>query len=178
MQLAMILLLPVIFIGLEIYVLSAVWNAYGFINTLFALFLSAIFGAGLAKNQGRYLISRLQEATSLGQMPPDEALHGMLVFIGGLLFIVPGFISDFAGLLMVLPGTRHVLVRYVKWRFANKLQQGSFRIFSFRSGMSWGSTGNRHPTQHSSVESEDGFRDVSPRVIDVVPISSESHEKK
>ena len=154
-------------IGVEIYVLVKVWIAYGFINTVFALMAAGVLGAGIARNQGRYILQKLQTSVAQGQMPADQVLHGMLIFIGGLLFIVPGFVSDFIALIFILPGTRHLVVASIKRRFARKVSSGQFRVFTF------GNMNMRNgPSGGGASATESGFvRDVSPKVIDVTPIS-------
>lgn len=170
--------LVLVFFGLEIYILIKVWGAYGFVNTFFALLACTILGAGLARTQGRFIITKLQRSVANREMPSDQVLHGMLIFIGALFFILPGFLSDVVALLLILPGIRHLMVLYMKNRFQEQIRAGRFRFASFAG--SWGfSTGTRtSDPQAEAVPPADGWaRDVSPKTIDVTPISSESHEK-
>ena len=51
---------------------------------------------------------RLREALAAGRAPTHEVLDGALVLFGGLLLLVPGFITDAIGLLLLLPPTRAV----------------------------------------------------------------------
>ena len=159
------------YFGLEIYVLVKVWGAYGFVNTFFALLVGAFLGAGLARTQGRFILQHLKESVARSQMPTDRVLHGMLVFVAGLLLIVPGFVSDALALLLVLPGTRHLAVALVKRHFKQQVVSGRFRAFTFG-----GSFGQRPPFGAPDRASND-VRDVTPKIIDVTPISRETNGK-
>ena len=51
---------------------------------------------------------KLREALRSGQMPSREIADAALVFVGGLLLTLPGFVSDVVGLVFVLPFTRPI----------------------------------------------------------------------
>ena len=166
-------LLLVLYPILEIYAIFEIGSRIGFINTFFALLACFVLGLGFAKAQGRYVLGRMQEALSQQRMPNDDVLHGLVTFAGGILLAIPGFISDAIALLLILPGTRHLVVYYLKTRFAPKIKDGSFKVFSFggMSGMGgFGNMGSR-PTSGPTFEDEPRFeREVTPLVIDVKPI--------
>jgi UPF0716 protein FxsA len=156
------------YIALEVYAVMQIWDHFGFLNMLFAFMLGAILGIGIVRNQGRYVLGKMQDSFVRGQLPTDQVLHSLLIFLGGLLLITPGFVNDVIGLLFVLPGSRHLLAAYLKPRLASKIKTGNFRTFTFGN---MGHTG-------SAQKNNDGWqRDVTPKVIDVKPISVESHEK-
>jgi UPF0716 protein FxsA len=52
---------------------------------------------------------RLQAAVAEGRRPTREVLDGALVLLGGALLIVPGFIADAVGLVLLLPPTRALM---------------------------------------------------------------------
>lgn len=174
MPLLILLLLPIA----EIYVLFQVGAKIGVINTVFALLAAGVLGAGLAKVQGRYVLAKMQASLARGEVPTKEVFHGLLLMIGGVLFLFPGFVSDFAGLVFVLPGTRHILVKYMRQQIAQKLKAGQFRVFSTGGGFGGGFGGMgpfRQPNRPGPTV-EDASRDVTPKVIDVVPLSSSSEQ--
>jgi len=100
-----VLLFPVA----ELFVLMRVGSRIGIWDTLFLLLFSGILGGYLARIQGQLALQRIQRCLNEGQMPTLEMLDGVLVFIGGLLFIFPGFISDAFGLLLIFPVTRWII---------------------------------------------------------------------
>ena len=169
-------LLLVLYPILEIYAIFEIGARIGFINTFFAFLACFVLGLGFAKAQGRYVLGRMQEALSQQRMPNDDVLHGLVTFAGGILLAIPGFISDAIALLLILPGTRHLIVYFLKTRFAPKIKDGSFKVFSFggMSGMGMGNMGGMgsRPTSGPTFEDEEPRweREVSPLVIDVTPI--------
>ena len=156
----MVLAFPI----LEIWSLIAFADRFGVINEIFALLASMVLGMGVLRAQGRFFFSGLQASLAKGAHPGPKALHSILIFVGGALLIVPGFFSDILGLLLILPGTRHIAVLMMQSWLVKKLKNGSFQIFNMA----------------SSRQAEGPMRDVTPQeisghdVIDIDPISKSS----
>jgi UPF0716 protein FxsA len=93
----------------ELFVVIEVAGAIGVGATILLLILSWPIGAWALKTQGRAAWRRLSDAVAAGRSPGREVLDGVLVLVGGLLLIVPGFISDVLGALALLPPTRALL---------------------------------------------------------------------
>jgi UPF0716 protein FxsA len=168
--LLLIFLLPAI----EIYLFIKVVGQFGFINTLFALLAAGVLGAGIAKAQGRYMLMKMQGSLAQGQVPAKEVLHGLLIFVGGVLFLIPGFATDVAALVFVVPGLRHMLAAFLKRKLEKQIKSGQFR---FTYGQFGGFGGGFRTRPEPPGASGDWERDVSPKVIDVSPISSETVKK-
>ena len=106
----------IIFIGFpvaEFWVISKVAAHIGFWDTIILLILSAVFGSYLAKHQGNAVLVRIQRSMMEGRAPTLEMVDGVLVFLGGVLFIIPGFISDIIGFFFIFPLTRWVIRSFV-----------------------------------------------------------------
>ncbi|MDP9335347.1 MAG: FxsA family protein [Actinomycetota bacterium] len=101
----------------EIYVAVLVGHAIGALNTIGLLLLLSIVGMWLTKHEGLSVISRIRRQLDAGQMPTNELIDGGLVLAGGLLLIVPGFVTDGLGLLLLFPPTRLAARRIAKRRF-------------------------------------------------------------
>jgi UPF0716 protein FxsA len=106
---ALIFWIVLLFPVAEVYVLIKVGALIGFWDTFFLLVFSAVFGAYLAKVQGKIALQRIQACLLEGRIPTKEMVDGVLIFIGGLLFVFPGFISDALGLLLIFPPTRFLV---------------------------------------------------------------------
>ena len=107
------LLLGIIFVAFpmaEFHVMMKVAAHIGFWHTVGLFILSAVLGTHFAKHQGLIVMTRMQACLAEGRAPTREMLDGLLVFLGGVLFVLPGFISDALGLILVFPLTR-ALVR-------------------------------------------------------------------
>jgi UPF0716 protein FxsA len=95
----------------ELFVVIEVAGVIGIGATILLLILSWPLGAWALRAQGRAAWRRLSAAVAAGRSPGREVLDGVLVLVGGLLLIVPGFISDVLGALALLPPTRALLRR-------------------------------------------------------------------
>jgi UPF0716 protein FxsA len=90
----------------EIYVIIQVGQAIGVLPTVALLIVDSILGALLLRSQGRRAWAAFTEALATGRVPHREILHGALVIVGGAFLLTPGFLSDVAGLLLLIPPTR------------------------------------------------------------------------
>lgn len=98
---------------LEIYLLIQIGGLVGFLPTLFLLFAAASLGTYLLQTQGWSTWNRLQQSLNQGELPTDELLHGAMIVAGGALLLLPGFLSDVAGLLCLMPFTRRPIARWI-----------------------------------------------------------------
>jgi UPF0716 protein FxsA len=103
------LLLLIAWPAAELFVMFEVANAIGFFYMLLLLIVAWPIGWWVMRSQGRLVWRRLQAAVAEGRAPTREVLDGALVLVGGALLIIPGFISDAVGLLLLLPPTRALL---------------------------------------------------------------------
>jgi UPF0716 protein FxsA len=99
----------------ELFVMFEVASAIGFLYMLLLLIVAWPIGWWVMRSQGRLVWRRLQAAVAQGRTPTREVLDGALLLLGGALLIIPGFISDAVGLVLLLPPTR-ALVRTVAGR--------------------------------------------------------------
>ncbi len=116
-------LLALIFLGaVEIYVTVLVAHLIGVPLTLAALFASTVAGLWLVRIQGRRAFDALRRAVGSGVPPDREVSDAALIFAGGALIAIPGFVTDVLGLCAVTPLTRPALRRvlgtYIRRRTA------------------------------------------------------------
>ena len=108
-----ILLLPL----LEIagFILVSRW--IGLPGVLLAVIAGAVGGLLLLQRTGLNTVTRLRQALSEGKEPGRSLIDGACFAAAGLLFIVPGFVSDLAAFALVLPWIRHYLLRRMASKF-------------------------------------------------------------
>ena len=94
----------------ELALLIQVGQTIGVWWTIALLIADSILGSLLMRSQGREAWRRFNVSLQAGNPPVREVLDGVLVIFGGALLLTPGFISDFLGLILLLPPTR-ALVR-------------------------------------------------------------------
>jgi UPF0716 protein FxsA len=87
----------------ELFVIVELSEAIGFLWVLLLLIVSWPIGWRLIRHEGRAALRRLRDALSAGQAPTSAVVDGTLVLVGAVLLLVPGFITDTIGLLLLLP---------------------------------------------------------------------------
>jgi UPF0716 protein FxsA len=92
--------------AIEIFVFVEVGLAIGWLLAIVALLGTSVLGVQLLRIQGRSAIERVSLAVSEHRAPARAALDGLLGFLGGVLLVIPGFVTDALGALLVLPPTR------------------------------------------------------------------------
>lgn len=100
----------------ELYFLIKLFGTLGFILTLALLLGAAGLGASLLRTQGLSTWLKVQQAAARGELPAQEMLESGLVAVGGVLLILPGFVSDILALLCLIPATRKPLALYLAQR--------------------------------------------------------------
>lgn len=103
---ALAALLFVIVPLVEIYAFIVVSHAIGVLNAIGLLLFCSLVGLWLAKREGFGVLHRIRATTAAGRVPGNELLDGLMIFFGGLLLVVPGFVTDALGLLLLLPPVR------------------------------------------------------------------------
>ena len=110
---------PLLFIVIpltEIFLFVEIGSRIGGLNTVMIVLLTAFIGVNLLRYQGINTLRRAQQQMAQGQMPAQEMLEGMVLAVGGVLLITPGFLTDTLGLICLLPPTRRLIIRYLLTR--------------------------------------------------------------
>jgi UPF0716 protein FxsA len=104
-----LLIFLIIFVAaplLELYVLIQVGSSIGILWTIAALIGVSFVGTWLAKREGFRILRSFVETSKRGEIPSREMVHGVCVVTAGLLLIIPGFVGDVLGILLLLPPIR------------------------------------------------------------------------
>ncbi len=100
----------------EIAVMIQVSQWIGLLNTIGLLLLVSLAGAWLVKRQGLGVMARIREQRMAGRLPATEVFDGALILVAGVLLVIPGFVTDALGLLLLFPPIRSVVRRFVSRR--------------------------------------------------------------
>lgn len=114
----------------ELYLLIAVGRVLGPVATIALVLLTGAVGAWFARLEGAKVIRRWQDAMARQQLPKDGVIDGFLIFIGGLMLITPGILTDIAGLSMVMPPTRRVIAGAVRVWFERQIASGRVQVYA------------------------------------------------
>lgn len=105
-----IILLAFIAIPLiEIAVFIQVGDVIGLWWTLAIVIATALGGTYMLRRQGLATLRRAQANMAEGRMPLREVFDGLCLLIAGALLLTPGFVTDLAGALLLLPPIRMIL---------------------------------------------------------------------
>ncbi|SFN39671.1 FxsA family protein [Xenorhabdus japonica] len=98
--------LPLILICLLVYIESVLFvriaSEVGVLLTLLLVILTSCLGVSLVRNQGIKNFMSMQQKIAAGESPAEEAVKSVSLVIAGFLLILPGFFTDFLGLLLLL----------------------------------------------------------------------------
>lgn len=122
------LVVPVI----EIYLLIKVGSLAGVLPTVLMLILISFGGVWLVRHQGFGILRRIQLELSQGRIPAAEVMDGALVLFGGVLLIIPGFLSDALALLFLIPASRAVIKQLAGLWLQRRMSNGVISINSIR----------------------------------------------
>lgn len=95
----------------ELYVLIEVGSHIGAVLTILLTILTALVGGLLMKYQGLQVLKDAQATMSQGLPPQQQAIEGVLIFIGGAMLLLPGLITDFLGLLLLVSPLRALIAK-------------------------------------------------------------------
>jgi UPF0716 protein FxsA len=102
----LIALLLILWPVAEVFVVIKVAEAIGALDTIVLLILGWPLGVWALRTEGAAAWRRLTAAVAARRTPTKEVLDGVLILLGGLLLIIPGFITDALGIVLLLPPTR------------------------------------------------------------------------
>ena len=100
----------------EIYILIAIGGQIGILPSIGLVILTGIVGASLARSQGLKTLGRIRDSFQQGVVPGEELLNALLIAIAGIVLLTPGFLTDAAGLFLLIPATRTLCREWLKRR--------------------------------------------------------------
>ena len=112
-------ILPIIFLALpflEIAGFVVVGSHIGVLATLALVIASGLAGAALLRFQGFAVVSRVRKELEEGRDPGAALANGAMVIVAGVLLLIPGFVTDIVGLLLLVPAMRNIAWRFVQSR--------------------------------------------------------------
>ncbi|OLS59384.1 FxsA family protein [Pseudomonas putida] len=154
------LLLFLAFPILELYVFFKVSSSIGFFPALLLIFAGSALGILVVRVAGLATALRTRDSLQRGEMPAEDMFHGLMLALGGGLLLIPGFISDVFGLLLLLPFVRRLLGRKLRERAeAQAMRQRAFADEYMNSQPGQPGAQGRNPRQPNVIEGEYEHRD-------------------
>ena len=106
--------------AIEIYLMIKVGCVIGALNTILLIFFTAITGVYFAKIAGLSALRSGFNQLIKNEIPIYEIISGAALAFAALLLIIPGFVTDVLGFLLIIPITRKLLLKNILFKFKKK----------------------------------------------------------
>ena len=95
--------------AIEIYLLIKIGGQIGAVITILLIFMTAILGIYYAKYEGLNTLRNGFSQLSKNESPTYEVISGAAIAFAAILLIIPGFLTDFFGFLLIFPKSRKII---------------------------------------------------------------------
>ena len=96
----------IVFAEIATFIVIGKW--LGVFPTLLLILLTSVLGVYLVKKRGTKSLQSIQTSIAQGQAPGVAIIEAFMMFVGAVLLITPGFLSDVVGLMMFTSFTRNL----------------------------------------------------------------------
>ncbi|WP_318614235.1 FxsA family protein [Sporosarcina sp. YIM B06819] len=96
----------------------------GLFSTIAIILITGIGGAYFAKRQGMRAWNELRSRMATMETPGNALIDSVCIFLGGILLIMPGFITDIVGFLLLFNGPRNIIRPFIQKWIYNKMKNG------------------------------------------------------
>ena len=110
----------------EIYLMIKIGSIIGAFNTIFLIFFTAVTGIYFAKLEGLNTIKSGFGQLVKNEIPVYEIISGAALAFAALLVIIPGFLTDIIGFLLIFPITRKMFIKKISYKFNKKENNEDF----------------------------------------------------
>ena len=107
---------------LEIWIMIKVGTQIGALNTVLLIFSTAILGVYFARVQGLSTIKSGFYNLYQNKIPVYEIISGASIAIASVFLIIPGFVTDSIGFVLLVPFTRKLIINYLLKNYQPKNQ--------------------------------------------------------
>ncbi len=156
---------------LELFVFIEVGRTIGWLPALVLLIATSVLGVQTLRIEGRAAIARVSVAMSERRAPAGAAINSALGFLGAVLLVIPGFLTDTVGALLLFPGTRALMRRWISRHYAARVidfatatarfAPGGRRAGAY-DGFSAGASATARPADVESTAVEDDLDELGP----------------
>ena len=106
--------------AIEIYLLIKIGSQIGALTTIFLIFTTAVVGVYYAKYEGLNTLKSGFIQLSRNESPTYEVISGAAIAFAALLLIVPGFMTDIIGFLLIFPISRKFIFSKISKKYKHK----------------------------------------------------------
>ncbi len=115
----------------ELAILIKLGSVIGIAATIALVISTAVIGVTMLKRQGMAALSRARADLATGEFPVESVVDGACLLVAGAFLLTPGLLTDTAGFLLLIPGVRRALAR---WLFNKLIASGHVHGGGFDAG--------------------------------------------
>ena len=104
----------------ELSLFITVADSIGVFLALIGIIATSIIGLSLIKKQGLRNLSIMQQKIANQQSPKDEIIKSVSLLFAGFLLLIPGFLTDILGAIMLIPRVQEYIVRFIIGKLPSK----------------------------------------------------------
>tara|TARA_B100001094_G_C18144907_1_gene780082 strand:+ start:325 stop:828 length:504 start_codon:yes stop_codon:yes gene_type:complete len=146
--------------ALHDYLSLKIGSGNAVLTSLSTIFITGVIGAKLLRLQGFQVVSKIQRAAAQGETPACSLVEGVIILIGGILLLTPGYLTDIVGFFFMVEPCRAKLAQLLVSRF------------NFEYAVSSNGYGQRY--QDKGQPTRDNRKDDT----DIIDITATTTEKK
>ncbi len=140
--------------------------------TFGSIIITGMVGAWFAKKEGLSVFTRLQEKSARGEQPTNEMVEGLMILFGGMMLLTPGYLTDTAGLSLVLPFTRVFFRKKLLEAISQAMKAGTVHFYS-----SYSQPKDYSETTFTSIHTRTSSNtNRDPNVIDITDYTDHSKD--
>lgn len=137
-----------LFIYVELSLLVWVGSHLGILMLILLLIGSSLLGITLIRVRGWYSLTRIKQQLTQGQLPTDALFGSLRWLVAGILFVIPGFVTDILAFVLLSPLGRYMINAFIGSRFV------FFRQNIFKTDRTFYSSQNSPPRDGEIFEAE------------------------
>ena len=165
------LLAVFLYVYIEISIFIQVAHVMGVLMTLILVIFTSVIGMSLVRNQGFKNFLLMQQKMAAGESPAEEMIKSVSLIIAGLLLLLPGFFTDFLGLLLLLPPVqKHLTMKLLPHLRFSRMPGGGFSAGT-GGGDTFDGEFQRKDDERDRIEHKDDRRDILRHCRLVGPVS-------
>ena len=108
---------------IEIYLMIKIGGTIGAFNTIFLIFFTAITGIYFAKLEGLNALRSGFNQLVKNEIPIYEIISGATLAFAAILLIIPGFLTDLIGFLLIIPVTRKIFIKKISSKIKKREEE-------------------------------------------------------
>jgi len=114
---------------IEIYLFIKIGAKIGAVSTILLIISTALIGLVYVRYEGFNTLRSAMSQLIKNEIPLFEIISGAALVIGAFLLLLPGFLTDILGFLLIFPLTRKIIFKKVstKYKEKNKYIDGEYK---------------------------------------------------